>query len=165
MACLGRCATVSCMKLIVSALLFAGFAVSAGDPAGFTYWKSSDLKAFSKTLATKINDQKVASQQLTSHGNYLFMVAHREGDGEAEYHATQADIFVVQSGEATLVYGGELKGGKTTAPNEVRAPSIQGGIEKRIAAGDVVTIPAKTAHQLRVAAGKEFTYFVVKITQ
>jgi len=153
------------MKLIAIALVFAGFAVPAADPAGFYVWKSSELKGFSKSLAPKMNEQKLATQQLTSFGNYLFMVAHREASGEAEYHATQADIFVVQSGEATLVYGGELAGGKTTAPNEMRAPSINGGMEKKLAAGDVVTIPAKTAHQLKLAAGKEFTYFVVKVTQ
>jgi mannose-6-phosphate isomerase-like protein (cupin superfamily) len=153
------------MKLIATALLFAGFALPAGDPAGFYMWKSADLKAFSKSLAPKMNDQKLATQQLTSFGNYLFMVAHREASGEAEYHATQADIFMVQTGEATLVYGGELAGGKTTAPNEMRAPSIHGGMEKKLAAGDVVTIPAKTAHQVKLAPGKEFTYFVVKVTQ
>jgi len=153
------------MKLLAIGLLFAGFARTAGDPPGFHLWKSGELKGFSKSLAPKMNDQKLATQQLTSFGNYLFMVAHREASGEAEYHATQADIFVVQSGEATLVYGGELAGGKTTAPNEMRAPSINGGMEKKLAAGDVVTIPAKTAHQLKVAAGKEFTYFVVKVTQ
>ncbi len=153
------------MKLIATALLFAGFAMPAGDPPGFYLWKSGELKAFSKSLAPKMSDQKLASQQLTSFGNYLFMVAHREASGEAEYHATQADIFVVQSGEATLVYGGELVDGKTTAPNEMRAPSIKGGMEKKLGAGDVVTIPARTAHQVKVAAGKEFTYFVVKVTQ
>jgi len=153
------------MKLIVSVLLFAGFAVSAGDPPGFSYWKASDLKAFSKSLASKMDEQKLASQTLAGHGNYLFMVAHREADGVAEYHATQADIFVVQSGEATLVYGGELNGGKETAPNEMRARSIKGGIDKKLSPGDILTIPAKTAHQVKVAKGKEFTYFVVKITQ
>jgi len=34
-----------------------------------------------------------------------------------------------------------------------------------LAAGDVVTIPAKVAHQLKLDAGKEFTYFYVKVTQ
>ena len=91
--------------------------------------------------------------------------AHRNGPGEAEYHATQADVFFVQSGEGTLTYGGNLVGGRTTAPNEMRAPSIGGGMDKRIAAGDVVTIPAKVAHQLKVDTGKEITYFVVKVTQ
>ncbi|HEV3202140.1 MAG TPA: hypothetical protein VGZ73_29780 [Bryobacteraceae bacterium] len=151
-------------KLIVAALVAAAYALPAGDPPGLFIWKAPELKAFSKSLAPKINDKKVATQQLAVFGNYSFMVAHREGPGEAEYHATQADIFVVESGEATLVYGGNLVDGKTTAPNEMRAPSISGGMEKKIAAGDIVTIPAKLPHQVKPDS-KEFTYFVVKVTQ
>jgi mannose-6-phosphate isomerase-like protein (cupin superfamily) len=153
------------MKPLALALLLAGFALPAGDPPGFYLWKSAELKGFAKTLAPKINDKKVATQNLPAYANYSFMVAHREGTGEAEYHATQADIFVVQGGEATLVIGGELVDGKTTAPNEMRAPSIKGGAEKKLAAGDVVTIPAKVAHQVKLDPGKQFTYFVVKVTQ
>jgi mannose-6-phosphate isomerase-like protein (cupin superfamily) len=153
------------MKLIVTALLVAGFAAPAGDPAGFHIWKAAELKAFAKTLAPKMDASKSANQQLTSFGNYSFMVAHREGTGLAEYHATQADVFVVESGEATLTYGGSLVDGKPTAPNEIRGASISGGMETRLGAGDVVTIPAKTAHQLKLDPGKEFTYFVVKVTQ
>jgi mannose-6-phosphate isomerase-like protein (cupin superfamily) len=153
------------MKPLALALLLAGFALPAGDPPGFHMWKSAELKGFAKTLAPKMSDKKVASETIASHGNYSFMVAHREGSGEAEYHATQADVFVVESGEATLVVGGELVDGKTTAPNEMRAPTIKGGTEKKIAAGDVLTIPAKVAHQVKLDAGKQFTYFVVKVTQ
>lgn len=153
------------MKPIAIVLLFAGFVLRAAEPAGFTLWKASELKGFSKTLAPKMNAQKLATQQLTSFGNYLFMVAHREAPGEAEVHHVVADIFVVQSGEATLVYGGEVVDGKTSAPNEIRGPSIKNGMEKVLTAGDVVTIPAKMPHQLKVAPGKEFTYFVVKMTQ
>src|SRR6266702_6712806 len=149
------------MKPLALALLLAGFAVSAGDPPGFYLWKSADLKAFSKSLAPKINDKKVASQQIAAFGNYSFMVAHREGTGEAEYHATQADIFVVQTGSESIIIGGELVDGKTTAPNEMRAASIKGGEEKKLAAGDVITIPAKVPHQVKMDKSKEFTYFVV----
>ena len=137
----------------------------AGDPPGFFLWKSAELKGFSKTLAPKMSDKKVATQTVANFGNYSFMVAHREGSGEAEYHATQADIFFVQSGEATLLVGGELVDGKTTAPDEMRAASILGGTEKKLAAGDVVTIPAKVAHQVKLDSGKAFTYFIVKVTQ
>ena len=91
------------------------------------------------------------------------MIAHREGDGQAELHEKQADLFVVASGEATLVYGGEVVSPKTTEPNEVRGPSIKGGEKKALAAGDVVHIPAKVPHQLLLPAGKEFTYFVLKV--
>ena len=153
------------MRLFLAAVFFAGLALPAGDPPGFHLWTSTELKGYSKSLSPKIDAQKVASQPLGGHGNYTFMIAHREGPGQAEWHETQADIFFVQSGSATLVYGGSLTDGKTTQPHEMRAASIAGGVEKKLSAGDVVTIPAKVAHLLKVDAGKEFTYFVVKVTQ
>jgi hypothetical protein len=58
------------MKLIATALIFAACALPAGDPPGFFAWKSAALKAFTKSLAPKINEQKVATQQLGLIGNY-----------------------------------------------------------------------------------------------
>jgi mannose-6-phosphate isomerase-like protein (cupin superfamily) len=55
--------------------------------------------------------------------------------------------------------------GKTTAPNEIRGASISGGTEIKLSAGDIVTIPAKTPHQMKVDPGKQVTYFVAKVTQ
>jgi mannose-6-phosphate isomerase-like protein (cupin superfamily) len=153
------------MKLILTALLFAGFAAPAGGPEGFNLWKNADLKAYSKTLAAKMGTTKTATEQLTSVGNYSFMVAHREGSGEAEYHLTQADIMVIQSGEASLTVGGSVVAGKNTSPTEIRGASITGGTDTKLGAGDIVTIPAKTPHQMKVDPGKQITYFVVKVTQ
>jgi mannose-6-phosphate isomerase-like protein (cupin superfamily) len=153
------------MKLFLVALLSAGFALPAGDPPGFHVWTSAELKGFSKSLSPKIDAQKVATQSLGGHGNYTFLMAHREGSGLAEWHENQADIMVVESGNATLIYGGALVNGKTTQPHEMRAPSISGGMEKKLSPGDAITIPAKVPHQLTLEPGKEFTYFVVKVTQ
>ena len=91
------------------------------------------------------------------------MIARREADGSAEIHETQVDFFFVQSGTATLVYGGEVPGARTTAPGELRGPAVKGGERKTLNPGDVVHIPAKVPHQLLVPAGKEFTYFVIKV--
>ena len=153
------------MKPIALVLLTAALALPAGDPAGFYMWKSAELKSFAKTLSPKIDAAKVASQQIAANGNYLFLMAHREGSGVGEWHEKQADIIVVESGEATFVIGGDLVDGKTTAPGEMRGPSIKGGVDKKIAPGDVITIPPKVAHQMKLAPGKEITYFVVKVTQ
>jgi len=152
-------------KPLPLALLLAGLALPAGDPEGFYFWPASELKGFAKSLAPKINDQKVATQPLGAVGNYSFLMAHREGSGQAEWHGKQADIIVVQTGQATLIYGGSLVDGKTTAPDEMRAASISGGVEKKLAPGDVVTIPIKTPHQMKVDPGKEITYLTVKVTQ
>ena len=153
-------------KLAVAALVAAGVATPAGDPAGFRLWKSTELKMLSKGLRPKMNERKLSSERYTgSFGNLAFSVSHREAPGEAEVHQTQTDIFVVQTGEATLTYGGTLVDAKSTGPNELRGPSISGGMETKLVPGDIVTIPAKMPHQLRVDAGKEFTYFVAKSTQ
>jgi mannose-6-phosphate isomerase-like protein (cupin superfamily) len=126
-------------------------------------WKAAELKGYTKKLAPNVNEKKVATEQLGKFGNHLAMIGHRAGDGEAEVHDVQADFFVVQSGEATLVLGGDVVNPKTTAANEVRGPSIKGGQRHPIAAGDIVHIPAKVPHQLLIPAGKEFTYFVIKV--
>ncbi len=153
------------MRLIAIGLLFAGFALPAGDPAGFQFWSASELKGMGKTLAPKINAQKLASQQMGGFGNYSFLVVHREGSGQAEVHQTQADVIVVESGAGTLVYGGKVVNGKSTDAHEIRGDSIDGGMEKKLAAGDIVTVPPKVPHLVKLDAGHEITYFTVKVTQ
>jgi len=150
-------------KITLAVLLLAAVPLIAADPPGFVMWSGPDLKGYGQKLAPKMNDKKFAMERLATFGNHLAMIAHREADGEAELHETQADIFVVQGGAATLVVGGEMVDGKTTAPGEVRGPSIKGGERKTLGPGDIVHIPAKVPHQLLMPAGKPFTYFVVKV--
>jgi mannose-6-phosphate isomerase-like protein (cupin superfamily) len=76
-----------------------------------------------------------------------------------------ADVFFIESGEATLLLGGTVAGGHTTDPGETRGGSITGGEKKIIGAGDAVHIPAKIPHQMLVANGKKVTYFVVKVEE
>jgi mannose-6-phosphate isomerase-like protein (cupin superfamily) len=144
-------------------LFLPAVALVAAEPAGFVHWKASDLKAYGAKLSPKIDAKKVATAQLGQFGNHFMMVAHREGNGEAEIHDTQADLFIVQSGEATLVYGGQVPDGKTTAPGEIRGPSIKGGEKTKIGPGDIVHIPAKVPHQLLIAPGAKFDYAILKV--
>jgi mannose-6-phosphate isomerase-like protein (cupin superfamily) len=138
--------------------------LAAGGPAGFAHWSAASLQGYQEKLAAKLDPKsKSASEGLGRFGNHLFMVAHREGDGEAELHEGQADVFVVESGAATLVVGGEIVEARTASPGEIRGKSIQGGEQVKLAAGDVVHIAAKTPHQLLVEAGSKFTYFVMKV--
>ena len=149
------------MGLAIAVL--AGAPLFGAEPEGFVVWPAAELRAYGKKLSPKINAGKFAGETLATWGNHLAMIGHREGDGEAEIHEKQADIFFVQIGEATLVVGGAMEGGKTTAPGELRGSSIKGGSRRTLAPGDVVHIPAKVPHHLLIAPGKEFTYFVVKV--
>ena len=150
-------------KPMLAVLVAAALPLVAAEPAGIVVWPGADLKGYAKKLAPKMNEKKLALEQLGSFGNHSALIAHRQADGESELHESQADVFFVQDGAATLVLGGEVVGGKTTAPGEIRGTSISGGQKHALVAGDVVHIPARTPHQLLVAAGQQFTYFVVKI--
>ena len=122
-----------------------------------------ELLELQQKLAPKLDGGKFASQQLARYGNHYTMVAHREGNGQAELHRTDADLFVVETGHATLVVGGTILNSKDSAANEVRGTGIEGGTKHALAAGDIVHIPANTPHQLQIEPGKEFTYFTLKV--
>jgi len=149
----------------VLALLAASGVLGAADPAGFGQWKGAEMKSYDKKLAPKIDAHKIASESLANYGNHNLMIIHREGSGQAEWHEKQADLFVVQSGEATLVVGGTVVDPKTTEPDEIRGPSIKDGVSKHLGPGDVVHIAAKTPHQLMLDAGKQITYAVMKVNE
>src|SRR5262245_3634158 len=134
------------MKSIALAILAAAAALPAGEPEGFKVWKAAELKSTDQKLAGKLNAQKVATDAMGTFGNHLFMLAHREGNGEAELHEKVADVFVAREGEATLIVGGSMVDGKTTAPGEVRGPSIKGGVSRILSPGDVIHIQANSAH-------------------
>jgi mannose-6-phosphate isomerase-like protein (cupin superfamily) len=148
---------------VLIVLLASGTCLRAADPEGFAIWKGTAVKSSGKELASKIDAQKFAWQPLATYDNHLIGISHREGDGSAELHETQADILIVESGEAKLVVGGTMVEPKTVKLNELRGSSIEGGDIKQLVPGDIVHIPAKVPHQLKIAAGTKFTYLVIKV--
>jgi mannose-6-phosphate isomerase-like protein (cupin superfamily) len=149
-----------CIQVLALALPLA-----AAPPAGFVQWKAAQLKDTGKALAPKMDAAKMAMQQYGRFGKHSFQSAYREASGQAELHETQADIFVVNSGVATLIVGGKVVGGSTTAPNEIRGTSIDSGEKVKLEPGDIVNIPAKTPHQVVLEPGAKFTYFIVKVDE
>jgi len=133
------------------------------EPAGYRYWSAADLKGYAKTLAPKMSAQKFANERIGDFGNHYALAVHREGTGDAELHENDADLMFISSGSATLVIGGSIKDSKQTAPGEQRGPSIVGGSKQKLAPGDVVHVPSKTAHQVMLDPATQITYLVVKV--
>jgi glc operon protein GlcG len=94
--------------------------------------------------------------------NYMVHASRREKAGLAEVHTLDADIAYVLEGEATLVTGGTVVDGKTTAPDEIRGSALQGGETRRLVKGDVIVIPNGVPHWFKEVTNP-FTYFVVKV--
>jgi uncharacterized RmlC-like cupin family protein len=137
----------------------------SAEPAGYKYWSAAELKGMAQTLAPKVNAQKVVAEDLATFGADRAVMVHREASGAAELHKTDADLIVVVSGAGTLIVGGSMPGSKTTAPGEVRAPSIDGGARQKIAPGDILHIPSKTPHQVVLEPGTQITYFTLKVKE
>jgi uncharacterized protein GlcG (DUF336 family)/mannose-6-phosphate isomerase-like protein (cupin superfamily) len=94
--------------------------------------------------------------------NYAIHTSRREAAGKAEVHRTETDVIRVVAGEATVVTGGRLVSASVTAPDEIRAESIDGGETRRIRAGDVIVVPAGIPHWFKDVSGP-IEYFVVKV--
>jgi mannose-6-phosphate isomerase-like protein (cupin superfamily) len=60
--------------------------------------------------------------------------------------AIRTDTFCVLDGEATIVTGGTMVGGKGSRPNQQLGTSINGGETRHLAKGDVIVIPAGVPH-------------------
>ena len=144
---------------LIPALLLLTTLVFAADPDGFAMYKASDIQARAK--AAKLDENKAGADRVANWGNHSLLIVRREGDGAAETHNTQVDVITVVSGEGTLVVGGTMVDGKTTAPNEIRGTSITGGSRHPMAAGDVFHIPAGVPHQMLVP--KSLVIQVIKV--
>src|SRR5258705_3698012 len=117
------------------------------------------------TVVTYVPHDKVTStmvkggQIINDHG--LVVLAQRRGAGEVEVHEKTNHVFIIVEGEATFVTGGTLVGARETAPNQRRAPSVEGGESHHLTKGDVITIPAKTPHWFKDVPTKPIAYYAV----
>jgi glc operon protein GlcG len=121
----------------------------------------------SSAAITYLETGKVASAfakgaPLYEVGGYKIHASRREAPGMAEVHVVDTDIVYVLDGTATIVTGGTVVDGKTTATDEIRGRSIQGGETRRLVKGDVVVVPNGVPHWFKEVQAP-FLYYVVKV--
>ena len=113
--------------------------------------------------AAKVTEAFAKGTLLVQTTAYKVLAGRREQDGQAEVHARDTDTIYVLEGTATLVTGGQVVNGKTTATDEQRGDSIAGGDAQPVAKGDVVIIPKGVPHLFKDVK-PPFLYYVVKVT-
>ena len=137
----------------------------SGAAASPDVYSQDDLMGMEKKLKEKVDASGLATQTIKKYSTDYSMLAFRSQSGKAELHEKFADFYVVVDGKATLVSGGKMVNGKTTAPGEVRGDSIQDGKETKLKKGDIVHILANIPHQLLLTKGDTFQYFIVKVQE
>jgi mannose-6-phosphate isomerase-like protein (cupin superfamily) len=116
---------------------------------------------------TFVSHDKVAASlakggDLVKAPNLTVLGAHRNGAGQVEVHDKETDVMYVVDGQATIVTGGAMVGGKNTAPGQWRGTDIQGGHPQHLAKGDVLVIPAGIPHWFKEVP-QSISYYVVKV--
>jgi len=94
--------------------------------------------------------------------DYMIHTSRRTAAGMAEVHTKDTDLIYVLEGSATFVTGGQVIDGKTTAPDELRGASIEGGETRALSAGDVIIVPNGVPHWFKEVRGPVL-YYTVKV--
>jgi len=97
----------------------------------------------------------VTASNVTVSGN------RRAVPGQVEVHDKETDVLYIIDGQATLVTGGTMVGGRQTGPGQHRGTDVQGGETRHLQKGDVIVIPAGIPHWFKEVS-PTVNYFTVK---
>lgn len=101
--------------------------------------------------------------QLGKGAGYTYALTARDTTGGVERHDAWTDLFVIQSGHATLVTGPTAPGARETQHGEWRGGTIAGGTRRALGPGDAAVIPARVFHQMVLAPGTRVAYLAFKL--
>ncbi len=131
-----------------------GFAVVAGlafaqAPADMikTYTSSAEIEQLrAKAKADRKNDAPTVTEPILRLKPYNANLEYRPAVGPAAVHETEAEMFYVIDGSATLTTGGKLTEEKRTNAENLTGSGITGGSDQKVSKGDFIIVPEKTPH-------------------
>jgi mannose-6-phosphate isomerase-like protein (cupin superfamily) len=136
------------MRLLIT-LIGAATAMLAQQPAAKTFTSAADVAAMiAKAKNERRADQANFIQPLLQAAPYVVNLEYRVKDvaANAAVHETEAEMFYVIDGAATLTTGGKLRDEKRTNPTNLSGTSIEGGSSRHVAKGDFFLVPENTPH-------------------
>ena len=149
------------MRNIITSLVLIGLssAASAQAPApaaaaARTMVSAADVDALiAKAKADRKDNQAIVAQSLLQLAPYNVSLEYRASIGNAAVHETEAELFYVIDGSATLVTGGKLTNENRTNAENLTGTGIEGGTTRHVAKGDFVMVPEKTPHWFSAIEG------------
>lgn len=132
----------------LSHFAFAQQPATAPNPAASrTMVSAADVQAMiANAKNTRKPDQALLAQSMIQLAPYNVSLEYRAAVANAAVHETEAELFYVIDGSATLVTGGKLtKENRTNAANLTGA-GIEGGTPRRVAKGDFIMVPEGVPH-------------------
>jgi len=127
-------------------------APAPGSPA--TFKSAAELAAVLQKAT--VNAGGMSSSSVTNNDQYRVSLVHRDKPAGALAHPGNTELLYITEGSGTVVTGG------TIVPAEAGKPaSIANGVTQRITKGDVIIVPAGSAHWFAVVDAP-ITYLEVR---
>ena len=122
------------------------FGQQAAPAAGRTMVSAADVAALiAKAKVDRKPDQALLAQSMIRLDQYNVSLEYRAAVANAAVHETEAELFYVIDGSATLVTGGKLKNETRNGVN-LTGSGIEGGQSRHVAKGDFIMVPEGTPH-------------------
>lgn len=129
-------------------------AAPAPPPGSAGIFKANtDLQAALKQAIAKTNDMAASPIALTD--QYRVNIVHRPKANGAIAHPGYTELHYIIEGSGTVVTGGRI------VRKEGAPASIEGGETHKVAKGDIIIVPAGSAHMYSEVNG-EITYLEVR---
>jgi mannose-6-phosphate isomerase-like protein (cupin superfamily) len=148
------------------AILGVTVAIPAQTRPGPEALRGIKSKADLETIVAKLRSGELKGPQALfeadPQGPYRVYTSYINArQGLADIHTTDDEIFVLLSGSARCTLGGDIPDKKLEG-RDYHGPAVVGGITRTVAAGDIVSAPRGTAHQMDPGSG-HVLYVVIKI--
>ncbi len=117
---------------------------------------NTDLQSVLKAAIAKTND--MASSPIALTDQYRVNIVHRPKANGAIAHPGNTELHYIIDGSGTVVTGGKIVRKPGAPANEA---TIEGGESHKVTKGDVVIVPAGSAHMYSEVNG-EITYLEVR---
>ena len=142
------------MRAVVAGLtlLLVSSAASAQQPAaspsaGRTMVSAADVAALeAKAKVDRKDGQALLAQSMIRLDPYNVSLEYRAAVANAAVHETEAELFYVIDGSATLVTGGKLRNETRTNAANLSGSGIDGGQSRHVAKGDFIMVPEGQPH-------------------
>ena len=108
---------------------------------------AADVAAMiAKAKVDRKDTQALLAQSMIRLDQYNVSLEYRAAVANAAVHETEAELFYVVDGSATLVTGGKLKSETRTNAANLSGSGIDGGLSRHIAKGDFIMVPEGVPH-------------------
>ena len=101
-----------------------------GPPTGFVIWPSAEVEAIANRLEREIGDRAMVYETVRNDDGHSVYFVLRGLTGRAEFHETEADLYVVHRGSATFVIGGELIDAELLPRKQQRGSAMQAAAQQ-----------------------------------